>query len=359
MLGRLLLILTLALAGCAARPGPEVLAPDAGALPEGARLVRVLTMTTRAPEANLPGAFGDSRSIRPSWLEYEVSVPPGHRPGKIEWPDRNGSSADRNFVMRSRQTLSRDAFAKRLSREGVGLYVHGFNTRFHEALFRTAQLSVDAHIEEKPVLFTWPSAGYPGAYLADRDASDFSRAALADLLRLLTKGRSASDAVPVLAHSMGARLTMETLVQLRLAGRDDVLDRIEVILAAPDIDIDLFRAQMVSLGPMKHPITVLVSSDDLALKLSSQLSVRRIRLGLVDVRDPAVQRLAVATGIRIVDITDIPTDDPVHSRYVGLLSDEAGAVVENTLFGEVRLAGAFVFNQVGGVFTGIGDVLAD
>lgn len=359
MLGRLLLILTLALAGCAARPGPEVLAPDAGALPVGARLVRVLTMTTRAPEANLPGAFGDSRSIRPSWLEYEVSVPPGHRPGKIEWPDRNGSSADRNFVMRSRQTLSRDAFAKRLSREGVGLYVHGFNTRFHEALFRTAQLSVDAHIEEKPVLFTWPSAGYPGAYLADRDASDFSRAALADLLRLLTKGRSASDAVPVLAHSMGARLTMETLVQLRLAGRDDVLDRIEVILAAPDIDIDLFRAQMVSLGPMKHPITVLVSSDDLALKLSSRLSARRIRLGLVDVRDPAVQRLAVATGIRIVDITDIPTDDPAHSRYVGLLSGEAGAVVENTLFGEVRLAGAFVFNQVGGVFTGIGDVLAD
>ena len=315
MLGRLLLILTLALAGCAARPGPEVLAPDAGALPEGARLVRVLTMTTRAPEANLPGAFGDSRSIRPSWLEYEVSVPPGHRPGKIEWPDRNGSSADRNFVMRSRQTLSRDAFAKRLLREGVGLYVHGFNTRFHEALFRTAQLSVDAHIEEKPVLFTWPSAGDPGAYLADRDASDFSRAALADLLRLLTKGRSASDAVPVLAHSMGARLTMETLVQLRLAGRDDVLDRIEVILAAPDIDIDLFRAQMVSLGPMKHPITVLVSSDDLALKLSSRLSARRIRLGLVDVRDPAVQRLAVATGIRIVDITDIPTDDPALLRW--------------------------------------------
>ena len=75
--------------------------------------------------------------------------------------------------------------------------------------------------------------------------------------------------------------------------------------------------------------------------------------------DPAVQRLAVATGIRLVDLSDIPTDDPAHSRYVGLLSGEAGAVVENTLFGEVRLAGAIVFNQVGGVFTGIGDVLAD
>ena len=42
-----------------------------------------------------------------------------------------------------------------------------------------------------------------------------------------------------------------------------------------------------------------------------------------------------------------------------MLFRSAGAVVENTLFDEVRLAGAFVFNQVGGVFTGIGDVLAD
>jgi esterase/lipase superfamily enzyme len=158
---------------------------------------------------------------------------------------------------------------------------------------------------------------------------------------------------------MGARMTMETLVQLRLAGRGAVLDRIELVLAAPDIDIDLFRAQMASLGPMKHPITVLVSSDDPALKLSSRLSSRRMRLGLADVHDPAIQRLAVETGIRIVDITDIATRDPAHSRYVGLLSGEAGAMADNTLFGGMRQAGAFVFNQVGGVFNGIGGALAD
>ncbi len=358
MLKNALLILTLVLAGCNSRPGPEVLAPDASALPEGARLVRVLTVTTRAPEAQSPGGFGATRATRPSWLEYEVSVPPIHQPGRIEWPD-GVSDAAKNFAVRRQTTLSREAFARRLPRAGVGLYIHGFNTRYQEALFRAAQLSVDAHITGAPVIFTWPSAGNAGAYLADRDASDFSRAALADLLGLLTKGRPVRDPVPVLAHSMGARLTMETLVQLRLAGRGDVLDRIELILAAPDIDIDLFRSQMTSLGPMKHPITVLVSSDDPALKLASRLSSRRMRLGLADVRDPAIQRLAVETGIRIVDITDIATNDPAHSRYVGLLSGEAGRIEDKTLFGGVRQAGAFVFNQVGGVFNGIGGALAD
>ncbi len=358
MLRRMFLILTLTLAGCSTRPGPEVLAPDASTLPQGARIVRVLTVTTRAPEAQSPGAFGATRASSPTWLEYDISVPPGHKAGRIEWP-HGANDAAKNFTVRSQTSLNRAAFARRLPHSGVGLYIHGFNTRFHEALFRAAQLSADAHIQSAPVLFTWPSAGNVGAYLADRDASDFSRTALADLLGLLTSGRRSNEPVPVLAHSMGARMTMETLVQLRLAGRGAVLDRIELLLAAPDIDIDLFRAQMATLGQMKHPITVLVSSDDPALKISSRLSSRRMRLGLADVHDPAIQRLAVETGIRIVDITDIPTNDPAHSRYVGLVSGEAGAINDNTLFGGVRQAGAFVFNQVGGVFSGIGGALTD
>ncbi|WP_346429709.1 alpha/beta hydrolase [Paracoccus sp. DMF-8] len=157
-------------------------------------------MTTRAPDADAPDAFGAAPAARPTWLEYDVSVPPGHQPGKIEWPD-GGSDPARNFTVRSRTALSRDAFAHKVAGMRAGLYIHGFNTRYPEALFRTAQLSADAHMEGKPVLFTWPSAGHAAAYLADRDASDFSRAALADLLEMLTRGRRLSDPVPVLAHS--------------------------------------------------------------------------------------------------------------------------------------------------------------
>ena len=134
---------------------------------------------------------------------------------------------------------------------------------------------------------------------------------------------------------------------------------VKKILAAPDIDIDLFRAQMASVGKMRHPITVLVASDDPALKISSRLAARRMRLGLADVHDPAIQRLAVDSGIRIIDITEGETRDPAHSRYVGLISGEAGTAADVTLFGEIRQAGAFVFNQVGGALNSIGGALAE
>lgn len=122
MFRRLLLILTLALASCNGRPGPEVLAPDAGNLPEGGRLVRVLTVTTRVPEAQSPGVFGATRSTSPSWLEYEVSVPPAHQPGRIEWPD-GANDAAKNFTVRHQTALSREAFAARLPRAGVAASV--------------------------------------------------------------------------------------------------------------------------------------------------------------------------------------------------------------------------------------------
>lgn len=350
-----LLVAVLAVSACTARPGSEVLTPDRAPLPEGARSIRVLTVTTRGAEADAPETYGATRGSSPIWLDYDISVPPGHQVGRIEWPTRETDPA-KTFALRSRTAMSRAEFAREISGARVGVYIHGFNTRYQEALFRTAQLSADVHLTGIPILFAWPSEGHAAAYLADRDASDFSRAALADLLGMVTKGRRSTDPVPVLAHSMGARLVMEALVQLRLAGRGDVLDRIDLVLAAPDIDIDLFRAQMATVGKLKHPITVLVSPDDPALKLSSRLAARHLRLGLANVRDPAIQSLALQTGTQIVDVTGLATDDPIHRRYIGMISGEAGVRTEN-LFTGLSQAGAFIFNQVGGVFQGIGNAL--
>ena len=51
------------------------------------------------------------------------------------------------------------------------------------------------------------------------------------------------------AHSMGTFLTMETIVQSSLRGNFGSSGRLaNVMLAAPDIDIDLFRAQMGQIG---------------------------------------------------------------------------------------------------------------
>ncbi|MDK3020414.1 MULTISPECIES: alpha/beta hydrolase [Rhodobacterales] len=315
-------------------------------------------MTTRAQVTDYPETFGGNRADKTTFLEYIVSVPPNHQPGKIEWPDLEIDAA-RHFAVRNDTILSAEAFSRKASQRHVGVYIHGFNTNYQEALFRGVQLAADAQIDGEPIVFSWPSEGSATAYLADRDASDFSRAALADLLTMLTKGRSVSDPLPVLAHSMGARMTMEALVHLSLAGRSDVLDRTVLVLAAPDIDIDLFRKQMASIGKTKHPITILVSSDDRALKISARLAADRTRLGAVDVNDPAIQQLIVDTGVRIVDVTQIESTDSTHSRYIGLFSGVSSVNVNANPFGGVRHAGAFVFNNVGDVFQVIGGALSE
>ncbi|WP_411839013.1 alpha/beta hydrolase [Paracoccus sp. ME4] len=309
------------LAACAARPTNEVLRPVAATV-EGARVTQVYVATTRAPRAAGSAVFGAAPSLGTSHAAFRVSVPPGHRPGRIEWPDGPADPAT-SFATLEGRVLPEDAFRRAVSADprrpaGVVVFVHGFNHSFPEALYRLVQLSVDSRTEGVPVLFSWPSAGSPFAYLADKDAVAFSRDALARTLQALVEDADGAP-VQVIAHSMGGLLTMETLRQLRLDGRDDVLDQLSVTMAAPDIDPDLFRAQIAVIGPMARTMTLLVSRDDRALDLSSRLSSHRPRVGALDVADPRLARTARAANIAIVDISALPASNRVnHDRYVEL-----------------------------------------
>ena len=360
----LIVSLSLSLSACASRPGPEVLrSVEANA--SGATVVPVYVATTRESLPEAENLFGADRATTPQHAEFEVSVPPGHEPGKIEWP-RGTIDPSRHFAVRGAASLSErefmDRIASRAGKEGeVGVFVHGFNYTFGEALYRVTQMATDSDLVGAPVLFTWPSAGALGAYVADRDSATYSRDALADLLVALAGDRRI-DRVTVFGHSMGAWLTMESLRQLRLTGQDRTLDRLSVVLAAPDIDIDVFRSQIQVLGPMAEPIVVLVSPDDRALQLSSWLGRGVQRLGALDVSDPRVEHAARDSNVTIVDITNLPaTNNRNHDRYVALAAlypqlaeaDDRDSGVE---------AGAFVFSRLGAAlvspFTIIGDALA-
>ncbi|MFC5316379.1 alpha/beta hydrolase [Azospirillum rugosum] len=50
------------------------------------------------------------------------------------------------------------------------------------------------------------------------------------------------------------------------------------MLAAPDIDVDVFRAQIDVIGPLSPPMAILVSRHDLALRASELLSTDRPEL---------------------------------------------------------------------------------
>jgi len=236
-------------------------------------------------------------------------------------------------------------------RKTVGIFVHGYNTNFPEALFRLAQLTVD---NPDPVshtlLFSWPSDGALSGYVADKDGATFSRDQLAALLKNLTSDQRLGD-IDIAAHSMGCWLTMESLRQLRLSGQSKVLSRLgSVILAAPDIDLDVFQSQVEAIGPLNPPLTVLASPDDRALSLSNRLGGDRARVGNLDARDPRIQTLAQSEKFQLIDISSMSATDSLnHDRFVGAAASLQKLLTPQKSQNPLRKAGAFVLDAAASV----------
>lgn len=341
------LLLGCFLAGCA-RPGPERLAVTQS--PPDARLVQVFVATTRERETPDANAFTAERARTMRFAEFTLAVPPT-QPGQ---PAGTADSMDR-FVAVSQSVLTRPAFTSRLTahKRDVAVFVHGFNTNFQEAVLRITQIAADTQTDYTPILFAWPSEARATAYLADKDAAIFSRDHLVDLLTSLASNPRIGR-VAVVAHSMGGWLTMESLRQLRLAGKNSVLNRLRVVLASPDIDVDVFRGQIAVLGPMQHPMTILVASDDKALSVSSRLAASRPRVGALNVDDPRVAEAAQQARVRLVDVSALQTSDIFkHDRHVRLAA----------LYPQMEKAGpgqsgAFVLDAIGATLNPLGVALA-
>jgi len=317
------LTLSTLLSACALRPGPEALIPVEA--PPVARQVTVLVATTRQRKEPEENVFTAHRALAMNYAEFTVSIPPTHVVGEIEYPTP-ARDPKTSFVITGQRLLDRQSFLVRLrdvkARRGrdAGVFVHGFNTNFQESLFRLAQMAADSDIEGVPVLFAWPSRASITGYIADRESVAYSRDYLAELLTTLAD-QADGGRVRVFAHSMGAWLTVETLRQLRLAGRNAVIDKLNVVLAAPDIDIDVFRTEIAVIGPMKPPLTVLVSKDDTALSLSSFISNERPRVGAVDISNPLVQAAARKADVRLIDISAVQSVDAFnHDRFARLVA---------------------------------------
>lgn len=341
------ILMLVLIVGCEKRPGDQVLNPVP--VPPGTtRMVEVHTATNRSIRADFPVAFGQDRAADMIWSRFEISIPPTHQPAQIEWPE-DKADPSQSFAVAKRWDMTANAFVDSLVGDrrtrDVAVFVHGYNTTFQEALFRQAQMAADAQSDEASLAFVWPSSGTVPGYLADREAATYSRDQLVALLTTLSTDPRIDD-ITVLAHSMGGWLTMEALRQLRLTGRDDVLDRLQVTLAAPDIDIDVFETQIAVIGPLDPPLTVLTASDDAALQIASRLNAGRPRIGAVDISDPRISAIAMAENVALIDITNLEAQDTLgHSRYAILAA--MSSQVDPDEANPIRSAGAFVLETVG------------
>lgn len=342
----LALVVSTSLSACASRPGPWVL--DTVRAEPTAKQVKVYSVTTRGRVTPNTNVYDASKSLDANYAELTVSIPPNHKPAQIEWPSKKIPDPKKNFAVVGQAVLDRQSFLNDVSADSkagkVGVFVHGYNSNYQESLYRLAQITADGNIKATPVAFSWPSQAGVAGYVADKESATYSRDYLADLMVELTKGRG-SDDVYIFGHSMGGWLVMEALRQLKLEGREDVLSRLTVILAAPDIDVDVFRTQIRVIGKMKHPITILVAGDDRALAVSKYISASTQRVGTLNVNDPKVRAAAVEAGVELIDISAIEATDSAHHSRFADAKVLFPALTENAQRKNgLGQAGAFVFD---------------
>ncbi|MGR7996596.1 alpha/beta hydrolase [Xanthobacter sp. ZOL 2024] len=315
-----MMVLALA-AGCAGRPdGALIPVPDT--VP-GTSRVNMAVATVRQ-RTDGPDVFTGERGAKPSFMEIDVSIPPDstRAAGDVQWPKSIPGNPATDFVTTRLEDLTQEqavkwfnARIKRTPGRQALVFVHGYNQRFDDAVFRFAQIIHDSGADVTPVLFTWPSRGSLLAYGYDRESTSYSRDVLERLLTFMAKDPNVGE-ISILAHSMGNVVTLEALRQMAIRnGR--ILPKIKnVMLAAPDVDSDVFRVIFTELGTPRPNFTVFVSQDDKALAVSKRVWGGVPRIGQVDPTQEPYRTEFEKNNITVIDLTKLRTDDPLnHGKF--------------------------------------------
>ncbi|MGO7355784.1 alpha/beta hydrolase [Rhizobium ruizarguesonis] len=345
-----LVALSLVTSGCANRV-QDVLQPLAVA-PAGTSRVTMLVATTRKPSEDPGKLFTGDRGTAISLNSVDVSIPPDRdrKIGEVQWPSRMPPNPQKEFAVTQVAKVQSEGQAfdwyrkNRNTKHQVIIFVHGFNNTYADAVFRFAQIVHDSGTDAAPILFTWPSRGRVFDYLYDKESANYSRRALEDLILQAVKSPDVSD-VTILAHSMGGWLAAEALRGVAMREKSIPTKVKNVVLASPDIDIDVFRRQFTEMGPKRPHFVILTSTRDKALEMSSWLSGGVSRVGGSDLRPYAP--LLDELGVSVIDTSAIATNDPLgHNAFAD--SPEIVRLLGRRLAGQSLEGGkASVADQIG------------
>lgn len=342
------------LAGCAGRP-EGVLIPTATQA-AGASKVDVLVATTRRTSETPGVLFSGERGKEPQVTEIAVSIPPDklREVGQVQWPSKLPANPAKEFATISVTPLKPESARSWLTSHlpksrRVMVFVHGFNNRYEDAVYRFAQIVHDSGTDVAPVLFTWPSRGSIFAYNYDKESTNYSRDALETMLRRLATAPNVGE-ITIMAHSMGSWLTVEALRQMAIRDGRVAPKITNVILASPDLDVDVFGRQLAEIGPKRPHFTLFVSQDDRALSLSRRISGNIDRLGQVDPTIEPYRTEFEKAGIVVLDLTKLKGGDSLnHGKFA-----ESPEVVK--LIGNRLIAGQTVTDSDVGLGERLGAV---
>lgn len=317
------LLVAAPLAACGTpRPVSGFLTPVATPA-NGATEHTIFLATTRQRDPRPGTLFNGERSSALSYAELTVSVPPTHVPGAVEFAKAAPGDPNTEFVARSAEIIDGDkAFVQALNAQlalrpkgqrNIFLFVHGFNTLFAEAAYTQAQLVHDSRVAAVPVTFTWASRGDALQYVYDNNSATVARDSLVHTINLLLS--SNAEKVNILAHSMGNWVTVEAFRQLKLSGGVKNESKIGLILlAAPDLDYDVFKSQLRTIGKIDRPFYIILSRDDKALGISSFIAGNETRVG-----NASNSAELTELGATVIDLSDVQSNDPAnHGKFMEL-----------------------------------------
>lgn len=317
-------LVVLVLAGCTR--APEIIGIVNPAVPVASvselTKHRIFVMSTRG-SSEVAGAFYSSiRAPELGLASVDATIPPNHVTGTLERPQKLPPDPRTEFTIINPSVYETDAaFISQVNRElakrppsdrKLMIFIHGFNNTASEAMLRLAQFVEDTDFKGVPVLFTWASAAKGRAYVYDINSALVARSKLSEMAAILN--RTQAESVSVFAHSMGTFLTMEGLVMLHDSGKLGKGVKIDhIVLASPDIDIDLFRTQIAVLPrAVVDKMYLLISKDDAALRVSRTIAGGVPRVGAADVAD------LEQFGVTVIDLGEVSdSTSGSHSKFAG------------------------------------------
>ena len=248
--------------------------------PEGSRQ-DVYCATCRLQEGtkdSIPQFGAKQGSLQ--YARYELTVGPQHQPGELDGITIRCMKAAEDFDSLCHDTQQ----DPHQNRSNILVFVHGFNVTHDASIRRAAQIATELDHDGLVFVFSWPSLGELSekAYYIDRQTVNESIAAFRQYLLAIDHEFAGSN-IQILAHSLGCRLTGQTVVSIVQAETETAGFRLaNVVLAAPDVDAQYFEKMVApALITVTSRVTVYHSRRDIALAFSKTYNGGQSRLGSI------------------------------------------------------------------------------
>ena len=199
------------------------------------------------------------------------------------------------------------------------IYVHGFNTKYEEAVLRAAQLAYDLKYQGPVLVFSWPAGsigeGFDEIMLKKTYQINKINAigSINPFIEFLQEMQKQGIKANFMVHSMGHQIVLTALNQIgqqlpqlnpqnnnktsanKILTTSNQLIQ-ELFLLAPDYEANLFQQNLATIKPLANRITLYCSQNDKAIA-ASKITNNNHRLGeCLKINDP---------NLDVINVTNI------------------------------------------------------